>query len=176
MKTYLRFGIIQLLGFVERLFSPNGVLVANFGPGTHEHGVVTKAADVATIVPAGNTVGPDRFHIGAVGAGGATTVRDCTSQLEPRYLIRDQAMAAAELVECRILGLGAGTDKAMADASINFGDLLVPSSNNAGYVMSLPVTPGTYWVVGRCICETGAVQYDDFEFAPCKPYQITVHS
>ena len=179
MKTLIRFYLHCLFLQIEAMFAPSAFVLANFGPGTHEHGVVSKKADVATVIPAGQTIidgGVGRFHIGAEGAGGATYVRDCTTALQPMYVQRDAATAADDIVACRVLGLGAGTEFAMADGVISFGQRLCVSPTHAGYVRALPATGGTYWVIGMALNEVATVQYDDFEFAPCTPYQVTVTS
>jgi hypothetical protein len=48
--------------------------------------------------------------------------------------------------------------------------------DNAGFVVAIPATAGSHWVVGRSLNQVNTAQYDDFEFAPCTPYEVTVTS
>ena len=164
MKTFILFSLHMLFQSVERAFTPTAALLANFGPGVHEHGVVSKAADAVTTT---------RFLLGKVGVGASgSTVAVCGLRDTPKYLMRDSANVIGDYVECRILGLGAGTDKMIAGAVITFGQRLVPMAG--GLVKPLPTAGGVYWVVGTA--ESAAAIGDDFEVSPCLPYQVTVTS
>ena len=164
MKTFILFSLHLLFLSIEKMFTPSRVLLANFGPGVHEHGVVSKAVDAVIAT---------RFLLGKVGVGASgSTVAVCGISDTPKYIIRDAATAIGDYVEARILGLGAGTDKMIAGAVITFGQKLVPMAG--GEVKPLPTAGGVYWVVG--IAESAAAIGDDFEVTPVLPYQVTVTS
>ena len=164
MKTFILFSLHLLFQRVEKMFTPSGALLANFGPGVHEHGIVSKAVDAVIAT---------RFLIGKVGVGASgSTVAVCGLSDTPKYLLRDAATAIGDYVEARILGLGAGTDKMVAGAIVTFGQRLVPMAG--GLVKPLPAAGGIYWVVG--IAESAAAIGDDFEVTPVLPYQVTVTS
>jgi hypothetical protein len=156
------------------------VLLANYGPGTHIDGVLSLRADLPWVIPVGQpTTDPNyngRFMLAAQGVGGPGYIRQCTAGLVPLYILTDQSMAAGDYIAARILGLGAGTAIALADGVIPPLSLLVPSPVNAGFVVAIPATAGSHWVVGRSLNQVNTAQYDDFEFAPCAPYEVTVTS
>jgi len=164
MKNFIKFYLHALFLTIECMFTPSSVLLANFGPGVHDHGVVSKAADAVIAT---------RFLIGKVGVGASgSTIAVCGLSDTPKYLLRDAANAIGDYVEARILGLGAGTDKMVAGAIITFGQRLVPMAG--GLVKPLPATGGVYWV--GATAESAAAIGDDFEVSPNLPYQVTVTS
>ena len=167
MKSFIQlivFSLHLLFQAVERIFTPGSVLLANFGPGVHDNGIVSKNADAVTTT---------RFLLGKVGVGlVGSTCAVCGISGTPKYILHDAAAVIADPVACRILGLGAGTDKMVAGAVVTFGEKLVPMAG--GLVKPLPTASGTYWVVAEA--EQAAAIDDDFEVSPCLPYQVVVTS
>ena len=163
MKVIIQFYLYGLLLFIERLFHPRGMLLANYGPGTHVHGITTKLADAGVV--ASNTRflfgmrGSDDAHVDVCGAGDA-----------PIYLMLDTAQKVDDPVACRQLALGAGSDKAVAAGEIPFDALRVVVAG--GKAAAMPgVGAGNFYVVGRAM--QAAHDGDEFEFQPLDAYEVT---
>ncbi|SRR5581483_141481 len=70
-----------------------------------------------------------------------------------------------------LLGLNEDTERMVASAAISVGDTVVASAS--GKIKTLPVTTGTYYVVGRALSAASA-DADLVEVVPCFAYAVTV--
>src|SRR5690606_24297183 len=127
----------------------------NVAEGTHA-GSLTKEAD--------GEIG-ERHLLGKVGTA-ADRVDICGAADSPIGVITDEAEAAGDLVNVKLLGSSRGTALMVASGAISQGDLLEPAAD--GRVQTLGVSAGTHHVVGRALDEATAagqvIEVDPFYF------------
>ena len=155
--------IIGWLAAIVGLRFSKCVPMANaWGAGTHEDGKVTRKCD-AVLAQADLLVkaGSDADHV-------AVTAADTD---KPRGFTFAATDAIEDDVGVTLLGKGAGTKLAVADAAIADDAELVPAA--AGKVKTLPGDAGTYWVIGSAVGAADAGD-DPIEVNDCKPFQVVV--
>lgn len=105
-------------------------------------------------------IGSDASHVALAGVGDI-----------PLGFVTDEAAAAEDPVNVRLLGLHQEGAIGIASAAIAAGDLLVPAAN--GKLRTLPAAAGTYYITGRAL-KAAAADGDQVELVPCFPVQRVV--
>jgi hypothetical protein len=119
-------------------WNPDLVYLEN-NTGTHGAGNITKFVDAAVT---------ERFLLAKIGSA-ADRVAICGAADDPIGVMTDEAAAAGDPMNVRLLGSGKGTVTMVASAAIAQGALLEPAAN--GRVATLGVGAGTHRVVGRAM-------------------------
>lgn len=161
-----KFGIVSITpvnvrAMLRRFLAGNGKALANAAEGWHRDGVITcyptdlpylvrylmvQFAPIGTAQPAGipYTLPPQALcqqyatNRLAVPLGIATD--------EPNNTALESVPISTNV---QLLGGGQGrTQVGITDGIVNFNTLLVGSSTTAGYLTTLPATPGSYWSPG----------------------------
>lgn len=150
-------------GFIQDLrirFAPRLALANEITASTHM-GPITYQADTAfTSRYLMAKIGSDAYHVALAGIGDI-----------PIGVINDEAAAAGDQVAINLLDVGPGTMIGVASAAIAAGDMLVIAAN--GQLRTLPVTAGTYYIVGRALWGASAAN-ERLEFIPNFPTQRIV--
>lgn len=132
------------------------IALANIGEGERLTGNLPRLSDgaIATrhlLVKRGT----DDKHIALAGAADT-----------PYGICTDEASAAEEPVNVRLLACASQTVKLVSDGSgaLAFGDILVPAAS--GKVKKIAAGAGNYYVVGMCLATVAATDGEVFEAAP----------
>lgn len=160
------FLFVMCAGFLSGLrnaFSatPSEFALANLGSNQHGGGRVTRKADAAIatrflLVK----IGSDANHIAVAGVADISI-----------GVCEDEPSAAEELAIVQLLGSSDKTLTMVASAAIAAGDFVVAAAN--GQIRTLPVTTGTYYIVGRAL-EAAAAAGDQIEVDPIPNAKIVV--
>ena len=133
---------------------------ANIGEGQHD-GVITYKTDAASA---------PRFLLGKIGTDAAHVAVSGIGDI-PLGVITDEAAAAEELVTLALFGSYDTTLKVVASGAIVAGAFVVGDAG--GKVRTLPVTAGTYYIVGRAL-NAAAADGDIVEIDPIPCVQRVV--
>jgi hypothetical protein len=138
-----------------------GLMIANFAPGTHPGGRKTMVASAAIAAA---------FRFVEIGAA-ANKVQVCNAATDnPIGVVEDTASGDGDIVQVALLGGADGTRRVTCGGDVAYGAEIV--SNNAGLAVAVPAGAGTYFVVGRAL-EAGA-NGQIIEFMPCVGIQRVV--
>lgn len=89
----------------------------------------------------------------------------------PIGFFTDEATAAEDPVNVNLLGTTPTTQIGVASAAIALGAFIVPDAG--GKIRTLPVTTGTYYIIGRAL-SVAAANNDPVVVDPCFPIQRVV--
>jgi len=144
-------------GFIR---TPRILRLANIGEGTH-CGSISKKADAA--IATRNLLvkfGSDGDHVAACGANDI-----------PLGPVDDEAEAAEDFINVRLLGVDGMTQLMVASEAITAGEAVFTAAN--GKVQDLPGGAGTYYQVGYALTAAGA-DGDVIEVQHCAPIKTVV--
>lgn len=128
--------------------------------GTHESARITRISQSALTEP--------YLVVKAGSLPGTVAIGDAAS--EPVGIGQDRCEANDRL---GIQYLGGTEGTVLVQATGTVVDHAKVAAAAAGRVQQLPVSAGTYWVLGLSVSVTGA-SGGRLEIVPCRPYQVTV--
>lgn len=134
---------------------------SNIAEGERPTGNISKKSDAAfssrfLVVK----IGTDADHVNLAGTADV-----------PIGVATDEATAAEDDVNVRLFGASPGTFRLQASAAIAVGDWVVSAAS--GQVRTLPVTAGTYYILGRAL-QAASAAGDLIEVAPVPVTQRVV--
>ena len=160
IQSKLRAGLRTLLALRPHRLLRQPIAFANIAEGTHG-GNTTKKTDAAITT---------RFLFGKKGSDDDHII-PCTASTDiPLGVITDEAAAAEELVNVGLFGSSSETRRITLSGTVVVGDFLVTDSTGKG--QKLPVSTGTYYIVGRAL--QAGVSGDVIEFDPVTAVQRVV--
>lgn len=163
LMILLAVALVGLLVTWARGFSraPRFLRLANIGEGTHDGHGFTKKVDAAVA---------SRYLLATFGSD-ADHVDICGASEIPLGPMDDEAAAAEDIINVRLLGIDSRTQLMVASEAITAGEAVYTAAN--GKVQDLPAGAGTYYKVGHALTAAGA-DGDVIEVQHCAPIATVV--